>query len=134
MIADTTAAATRTDNARRFARMVVALAGRFALLMQGIEWTFMAPGGAGEWDIAAWCPRDGHLTLQLCPVLEDGDTGAALRTVTVCPGAYRTYDVVSDGVIVGEAWRLHAAMSIALDHVTLPMRARQQQDHDTFAV
>jgi len=129
MIATATAA---TIPAAKFARMRVALARQFDGLTVGTEWGFMA---TEDFDIVAWVPRAGHLTLQLCPVLPDAGTGAAVRTVTVCPGAYRTYDVVGAcSTLLGEAWSLHAAVSIALDYVTAPARAQAQHVHDPFAV
>lgn len=116
----------------RFARIVAALVAQFVTLVVGREWGFMVGEG---FDIVAWVPRDGHLTMQLCPVAEDGDTGAAVRTVTVCPGLDRPWEVIgASAVVIGETRGLDAAFSLALDYVTAPMRAAQQGEPDPFAV
>lgn len=121
--------------ADKFVRVVTALVRQFAGAM-GVavdaEWGFAI--GAG-YDIVAWVPRADHLALSLCPVEDDDSTGAAVRMVTVCPGTYRAYEVIgAAGVVVGEAHGLDAAMCLALDYVTLPMRAPAQHDHDPCAV
>lgn len=115
----------------KFASIRIALATRFELGHEvGTEWLFMI---APDFDVKVWAPREGHLTLQLVDIAE-----RVQRTVTVCPGEYKAFAVVTsdrDGVYtIDETRRAHAAFSTALDHLTAPLRAATQHDHDTFAV
>lgn len=116
----------------RFARIVAALVAQFAGLVVGREWGFMV---GEDFDMVAWVPRAGHLTLQLSPLDAEGDLLPAVRTVTVCPGVDRPWEVIGAGaVVIGETRGLDAAISLALDYVTAPARAGVQHDHDPFAV
>jgi hypothetical protein len=121
-----TAIATATLTAAKFGRIVRALARQFDGLTVGAEWLFMIADGI---DVVAWVPRAGHLTLQLGEF-----DGPALRTVTVCPGVERTFDVITDAILIGETRGIEAALSIALDHLTAPLAANAQNTHDAFAV
>jgi len=117
--------------AEKFASIRIALATRSELAHEvGTEWLFMI---APDFDVKVWAPREGHLTLQLVDIAE-----RVQRTVTVCPGEYKTFAVVTsdrDGVFtLGETHGAHAAFSEALDYLTAPLRAATQHDHDAFAV
>lgn len=130
MIANTATSATLSPV--RFARMVEALVAQFATLVVGREWGFMVGEG---FDVEAMVLRRNHLTLRLCPLDGAGDLLPAVRTVTVCPGVHRAYEVIGgNALVIGEARNLPAAISIALDSVTAPMRAAVQHDHDAFGV
>lgn len=119
-------AAPATITPAAFGRIVAALTRQFAGLTVGVEWLFMvAPG----YEVVAWVPRAGHLTLQIRPF-----DGAVIRTVTVCPGADRPFDVVSGRVVLGETRGVDAALSLALDHLVAPLLAAHQCEHDAFAV
>jgi len=115
----------------KFARVVAALVRQFAGLVVGAEWV---SGLALGWDVEMWAPKADHLSLALCPVEEDGSTGAAVRRATIVPGQYRAWEVVADGIVLGEFHGLDAAVSHALDHVAVPCWAPVQHDHDAFAV
>lgn len=130
MIANT--ATTVRIAADKFARIRVALATQFAALVVGTEWLFMLVDG---FDVEAMVLAEGTLTLRLLPVDEDGMTGLAVRTVTVAAGGSKSFEVIAgDGLVIGEAHGLHAAISIALDNLTLPVRAVVQHDHDVCGV
>lgn len=115
-------------NADQFARIVNALTRQYLGHREvGIEWLFMVPGT--EFDINAWVPRDDMLVLQLV-----NEQGEVQRTVAVVPGEYRRYEVIANQTVIGEARAPEAAFSIALDYVTAPARAAQQNEHDAVAV
>jgi hypothetical protein len=126
----TTAAATLSP--AKFVRVVAALVRQFAGLVVGAEWGFMLADG---FDVEAWVPRAGHLSLRLCAVEEDGTTGPGLLTVTVCPGVDRPFEVVrGDGLIIAETRGLDAAFSVALDEFARLIGQRAQAAHDVCAV
>lgn len=119
-------------DAAKFARIVTALATRFEAGHEaGVEWSFMV----GEaYDVHAWAAGSDTLVLQLFDVTHDVE-GRAVRTVTVCPGEHRTYEVVAGNrLVIDETRGGEAAFSAALDYLTEPMRAAAQHEHDMCAV
>lgn len=118
----------------RLARIRVSLATQFDNgLRVGSEWSFMLVDG---YDVFAWVPRAGYLTLQVAALDESSvwEMGPVLRTVTVCPGEYRELEIIAEGVVLGETHGAHAAMTIAVDYLLAPSNAERQDDHDAFAV
>lgn len=129
-----TAIDTTAPAAAKLGRVAAALADQFdrGLFVAGCESLSMLAIG---WDLVTWVAREGVLVLQLCTVDEDGTTGPAVRTVTVCPGEFRTFDVIEgDGLVVGEARAAAAAFSIAVERLAAPAMVAHQYAHDAVAV
>lgn len=112
-----------------FARIIENIAG----YPVGMETYF----GAGAAHIEVWVPRAGHIVLHLIEVSEDMEDIARLRTVSVVPGDYKPFEVVTDHgqLVLGETRGVQAALSIALDYVAAPAwYAGAQDEHDLVAV
>jgi hypothetical protein len=127
-----TATATAAITPARFARIVAALVASYGPASHGREWSSMLDA---DHDLVVRVSPAGRFALTVHRLDERGDFGRALRTATVQIGYDRPYEVVTlDRLVLGETRGLDAAMSIALDYVTAPLRAAAQHDHDPCAV
>lgn len=116
-----------TITADKFARVVDALSVQFVGLADGAEWPFIIAEGI---EIRAWAPRLAHLVLEIAEF-----DGPVIRTVTVCPGVDREWEVIAgDNLMIAETHGTPAAFSAALDYLTEPFRAATQSQPDAFAV
>jgi hypothetical protein len=120
--------------ATKLARVANALADQFVrgLFTVGAESLSALALGL---DLVTWSPRVGVVVLQLCLVNVDGTTGPVLRTVTVCPGQARAFDIIEgDGLLIGETRGVAAAFSIAIERLAEPVMRLHQDTPDPVAV
>lgn len=77
--------------------------------------------GLGPATINAWRPRAGVFVFEGVDLDDSMEGYRVVRTVGVCRGGTKTWEVIGDGQLgLGETRGLAAALGIALDYVSAP--------------